>query len=77
MKILATFIVLMIIMGCAGRAIVIPDEPKYERLNGYRFEEGVCFDNENEAILQRNMGRLNEYAKRLRELLIKKMKEGL
>ena len=77
MKILAVFVTLMIIVGCTGSVIVIPDEPIYEKVSAYRFDKGVCFDNENEAILQRNMEALNIYAKRLRELLLKKAKEGL
>jgi len=77
MKVLATFIVLMIIMGCTGSAIVIPDEPKLEGVQAYRFDQFVCFDAENEAALQRNMTVILEYVIKLRKELLRKQEEGL
>ena len=78
MKRLVLFAVFLIVIGCSNfgsKAIVLPDEPILETLNVYRFERGVCFDNENEMILERNVMAIYGYAKKLRDLLIFKNKE--
>jgi len=77
MKQLLAILFIVSLVGCANKAIVIPDAPVYENMSAYRYEKGVCFDNENEAILLRNMWKLDEYSKKLRGLLVEKNKEGL
>ena len=75
MKVLAIFTFIVLLAGCVGSAIVIPDYPRLEQIQADRLTHFVCFDKKNEEILQRNMKAVMEYAVKLREELLRKQKE--
>ena len=72
---LAIFTFLVLLAGCMGRAIVMPDMPALREVQAYRNDQLVCFDRENEAILQSNMKAIVEYSLKLRNELLRKQKE--
>ena len=69
MKILAIFVTLMIIVGCTGKAFVIPDEPIYRELNIFKFADGVCMENPDFDIWVSNQKKLWDHKNELRKLL--------
>lgn len=70
MKLTTIIIALMLLAGCFSPArITIPDEPKFKQFSVYQGENGICMEDEDVAILYKNIGALKTYSDELRRLL--------
>ena len=75
MKKLIVLIILFITMGCAVQKFTIPDEPKYKAFTMQTAVDGVYIDHGSFDVLVENVGKMNAYAEKMREILIQLQKD--
>jgi len=69
MKKLIVLIIMLVLVGCAAQKYTIPDEPEYKAFTVQTEEDGIHLDWGDFETLVENVGRMNEYAEKMRKLL--------